>query len=290
MEISNQSHVVGGWWDVSMSMLLLVHRCFSCGRPLPADRVARKEMVRFLCSLVTLVCDVACDRFHNDSSFVWPSQVFHPCIHACRTVSISVPSIFEAVVEDLDRTGTQIFSSCAEVIVQTLRGWKFDARSSGSAREPHPLHRAALIACLCSLSSSPTLFRFWKPAVLEFFYDDAFFTCDITCLRLWKKAIDVALSSSRDAFDEICGRYGGCNLPATESSSVSRYLQLQRLSFAVLSGEEDQYIYHLPFLMERLNDCFKSSRSCSSPPRSLIMALALCRCILLRFSESNLGE
>ena len=71
---------------------------------------------------------------------------------------------------------------------------------------------------------------------------------------------------------------------------VLRCQQLQRMSFAMLCGEEDQYIYHLPFLTERLNDCFKSVRSSPSPPRSLIMAFVLCRCILLRFSESNLGK
>jgi hypothetical protein len=194
------------------------------------------------------------------------------------------------LADDLDRGGGQSFSSCAEVIAQTLRGWKFDSNSSAPVRRPHPLHRAALIASLCSLSSSPAVFRFWKPAVLELFYDDAFFACDITCLQLWKKTIDVALSSSRDALDDICTRYGGTSLSATESSTALRSQQLQRLSFVLLCGEEDQYIYHLPFLMERLNDCFKSSRSVSSPPHSLIMAFALCRCILLRFSESNLGD
>ncbi len=71
---------------------------------------------------------------------------------------------------------------------------------------------------------------------------------------------------------------------------VLRAQQLQRLSYALLSGEEDQYVYHLPFLMERLNDCFKSSRSSSAPPQCLILAFVLCRCMLLRFSESNLGE
>jgi hypothetical protein len=86
------------------------------------------------------------------------------------------------------------------------------------------------------------------------------------------------------------GSYGGTNLSATEASTVLRAQQLQRLSFALLSGEEDQYIYHLPFLMERLNDCFKSSRSSTAPPRCLIMAFVLCRCIILRFSESNLGK
>ena len=290
MEIPNQHHLVGGWWDISMSLLVIVHRCVSCGYTLPVDRVARKETLRFVGILVTLVCDIACDRFHSDSSFVWPCDVFHPCIHACRVLSFTIPSISEAFVEDLDRGGGQNLTSCGEVIAQTLRGWKFDTNSSAPVRRPHPLHRAALIACLCSLSSSPSVFRFWKPAVLELFYDDAFFACDVTCLRLWKKTIDVALSSSRDALDEICGRYGGTNLSATESSMILRCQQLQRMSFALLCGEEDQYIYHLPFLTERLNDCFKSVRSSPSPPRSLIMAFVLCRCILLRFSESNLGK
>ncbi len=289
MEIPNQHHIVGGWWDVSMSILLIVHRCVACGQILPVDRVARKETLRFIGVLMTLVCDIACDRFHSDSSFVWPCDVFHPCIHACRVLSITAPSILEMLVEDLDRDGGQTFSSCGEVIAHTLRGWKFDSNSSAPVRRPHPLHRAALIACLCSLSSSPAVFRIWKPAVLELFYDDAFFACDITCLRLWKKTIDVALSSSRDAFDEICSRYGGTSLSATESSMTFRCQQLQRLSFLLLCGDDDQYIYHLPFLMERLNDCFKSARAYSSPPRSVIMAFALCRCILLRFSESNLG-
>lgn len=290
MEVPNQHHLVGGWWDISMAMLLIVHRCVSCGQLLPLDRVARKETLRFVGVVMTLVCDIACDRFHNDSTFVWPCNVFHPCIYACRVLSIAAPSISEMLVEDLDRGGGQSFSSCSEVIAHTLRGWKFDSDSSAPVRRPHPLHRAALIACLCSLSSSPAVFRFWKPAVLELFYDDAFFACDVSCLHLWKKTIDVALSSSRDALDEICGRYGGTNLSASDSSITLRCQQLQRLSFALLSGEEDQYIYHLPFLMERLNDCFKSSRSSLSPNRSLTMAFVLCRCILLRFSESNLGE
>ncbi|KAM4795611.1 protein DOP1B [Rhinophrynus dorsalis] len=134
---------------------------------------------------------------------------------------------------------------------------------------------------LSSLSGYAYTKRAWKKDVLDLYMDPGFFQMDTSCIH-WKSIIDHLLTHEKTMFKDLM------NMPSSSlklySSNEQKAMLLKRQSFAVFSGELDQYHLYLPLIQERLTENIRTGQT----PIMAAQMFLFFRVLLLRISPQHL--
>ena len=144
----------------------------------------------------------------------------------------------------------------------------------------------------------------WRGPVIDLLNDNRFFTCHAEVGHKWKPVIKALFDTDKAAFPEllggvpiffhqICANQGVAKISTAPSSNIFtnreyemllRSLNVRRLSYALFTGEKNQFLVHLPIIQEKLVDLLKNVMT----PIVQSEVYLCIRVLLCRLSSNNL--
>lgn len=140
---------------------------------------------------------------------------------------------------------------------------------------------------LVGLTRLPHCSRSWKGLVSEAFYDNKFF--NISKSHQWKYLVNALMSADKDKFVDLVNKVSSA--PSTnifanrEYESLSRALNLRRLSYAIYAGDPESYTSQLPLVKEKLVEVVRNNTITPISQSEIYLCL---RVLLVRFKSDDL--
>ncbi|TIC37851.1 hypothetical protein E3Q09_00517 [Wallemia mellicola] len=109
-----------------------------------------------------------------------------------------------------------------------------------------------IVDMLTEMTKLPHCSRSWRGLVSDVFYDNKFFTTSAS--SQWKYLVNALMSTDKDKFADLVSRVSSA--PSTnifanrEYESLTRALNLRRLSFAIYAGDPGSYMSQLTIVKE----------------------------------------
>lgn len=104
--------------------------------------------------------------------------------------------------------------------------------------------------------------RSWRPLVGDAFNDARFFRIKSADAVQWQPIISSLMNTDKERFLDLLGRIQAgpsANIFVNrEQEMISRSLNLRRLSFVLLSAENNHYLTQLPSIQEKLVDILRN--------------------------------
>jgi hypothetical protein len=153
--------------------------------------------------------------------------------------------------------------------------------------QPNSQRAYEAVGTLRTFCGYPYTFKAWRKEVWDLFLDADFFTVGPSMLRLWDKMLDIILTQHAPAFNELFGRSSGPAvgmLTSREAEINSRCKFLERMGFAILCGDVDQYVPHLAAVQEKLIDALKFANA----PLVHVRVFFCLRILALKIAATNL--
>ncbi|CAG8475177.1 8083_t:CDS:10 [Diversispora eburnea] len=116
--------------------------------------------------------------------------------------------------------------------------------SSALKNRPNSGVNSVILDLLCEISKIPFVYRVWRKEAWDVFIDNRFFNMSPSAAKKWNIIMQTIMTSEKERFAE-------------EYESLSRALNLRRLSYIIFCGKLDQYIKQLHSIAEKLVDLFK---------------------------------
>jgi hypothetical protein len=164
-----------------------------------------------------------------------------------------------------------VWSDDKELLVSTLSGFVPPIISQLRNRDPtYARHAEACTQLIASFASNSQTLALWRKDVLDLFLDPDFFRCNRTTLSNWRVILGALLESDPDLFRVIVEKgAGSAGLLGRLNSNdtVHRTRVLKRLSFLLLSGVPDQYLFAMPIILEQLVEAIKVANEVGAAPK-----------------------
>ncbi|EOR01446.1 Protein dopey-1 [Wallemia ichthyophaga EXF-994] len=149
--------------------------------------------------------------------------------------------------------------------------------------QPH----SASVDVLVGLTRLPHCSKSWKGLVSDVFYDNRFFNASKT--HQWKYLVNALMSAEKDKFKDLVSKVSSA--PSTnifanrEYESLSRALNLRRLSYAIFAGNPESYTSQLPLVKEKLVEVVRNNAITPVSQSEIYLCL---RVLLVRFKSDDL--
>lgn len=144
-----------------------------------------------------------------------------------------------------------------------------------------------IVDMLTEMTKLPHCSRSWKGLVSDVFYDNKFFTNSAS--SQWRYLVNALMSADKDKFVDLVSRVSSA--PSTnifanrEYESLTRALNLRRLSFAIYAGDPGSYMSQLTIVKEKLVEVVRNNAITPISQSEVYLCL---RVLLIRFKSDNL--
>lgn len=146
-----------------------------------------------------------------------------------------------------------------------------------------------VITLLENLTHVPHSSKSWKSIVGDAFFDMRFFNMPQKAYRQWKILIHSLMTVDKERFIDLINKVS--SVPSTnifanrEYESLTRALNLRRLSFAIFAGEKNSYMAQLPIVQEKLVEVVRNNTITPTAQSEVYLCL---RVLLCRVRSENL--
>ena len=258
------------------------------------DAMVSPSAVQLSPSEVSVQQDLVVYAYLTRSNHPNISTLGHPMAASVSLIALrSLVAVLPSLLQDV-----WIVSDEREKVASVLSTSVSHVMSVLQSTDHHslPLVRAAS-AILGSISMNDYKFALsaWNKSAWEHFMSSSFFLKDTVALRQWLFYVARSTSEHKERFGLLlssCGPLSSLNinnlLPFNSKGAEIRLRcrGLKRLAFAIHSGRRDQYVRHLPAVVEKLVDALKVP---DEP--SLHVNVFLCmRVLLSRIGKEHLSS